>query len=407
MIVRCERCETRFKLDEARLPARGARVRCSRCKHAFFVIPPGSSREEFVHDVAAETAAAANPTSRSPGPTWDLEDGSRAPDESASAARPVESSTTTAAEPDDDNDWRFEDDLPGIDAGATAASPDLTGSAPAPPFAPPADANEDSLADLGDPETWDLLSSDAPPPAPAPAPAPVPPPSPKRPVSEVAAPIVVPESAPVVSPIERAGIAASASTTAPVAAPVVPSTPAVATPSAPAAVVRLSRISRAAGWASAAALSAVVAWASLSAPASTSTSVALVPVAGFDVTDARARILDNAVAGPVLVVSGRLRNSEAAPRALGTPLRVRLLDATGTPLEGATVLAGPALSPRQLREHAPERLRAVQESGAAELARRPVEAGGVLPFDAIFGPLPAGAAGVAFDAAEPTGDRGR
>lgn len=393
MIVRCERCETRFKLDEARLPARGARVRCSRCKHAFFVIPPGSSREDLVHDVAAETAAAANPTSRSPEPTWDLEDGSRAPAASASVARPAATASpkTTAAESDDDNDWRFEDDLPGIDAGETAASLDLTGSAPAPPFGPPADANEDSLADLGDPETWDLLSNDGPAPVPAP----------EQPVSAVAAPIVVSESA----PVARAEIAAPTPTTAPVAAPVVPSTPAVAAQRAPAPAARLSRVSRAAGWASAAALSAVVAWASLSVPASTS--VALAPVAGFDVTEARARILDNAVAGPVLVVSGRLRNPEAAPRALGAPLRAQLLDAAGAPLDGATVLAGPALSARQLREDAPERLRAVQEAGAAEFARQPVEAGGELPFDAIFGPLPLRAARVAFDAAETARSRGR
>ena len=41
MVVVCEKCETRFHLSDERVPAKGARVRCSRCKHAFFVTPPG------------------------------------------------------------------------------------------------------------------------------------------------------------------------------------------------------------------------------------------------------------------------------------------------------------------------------------------------------------------------------
>jgi predicted Zn finger-like uncharacterized protein len=47
MIVVCEKCQTRFKLDRARLPARGAKVRCSRCRHRFHVKPepPGGDPE--------------------------------------------------------------------------------------------------------------------------------------------------------------------------------------------------------------------------------------------------------------------------------------------------------------------------------------------------------------------------
>ena len=51
MIVTCERCETEFQLDASRVPASGARVRCSRCKHAFVVSPPTASREEAMDDV--------------------------------------------------------------------------------------------------------------------------------------------------------------------------------------------------------------------------------------------------------------------------------------------------------------------------------------------------------------------
>jgi len=37
MIIQCEKCRTRFKLDDSRVTAAGIRVRCSRCSHTFVV----------------------------------------------------------------------------------------------------------------------------------------------------------------------------------------------------------------------------------------------------------------------------------------------------------------------------------------------------------------------------------
>lgn len=37
VIVTCEACDTRFQLDDERVPADGVRVRCSCCHHGFFV----------------------------------------------------------------------------------------------------------------------------------------------------------------------------------------------------------------------------------------------------------------------------------------------------------------------------------------------------------------------------------
>ena len=37
MIVTCEACDTRFQLDDERIPPEGVRVRCSCCSHGFFV----------------------------------------------------------------------------------------------------------------------------------------------------------------------------------------------------------------------------------------------------------------------------------------------------------------------------------------------------------------------------------
>ena len=42
MIVVCKNCDTRFNLQDDRIPAGGAKVRCSCCSHAFHVGPPRS-----------------------------------------------------------------------------------------------------------------------------------------------------------------------------------------------------------------------------------------------------------------------------------------------------------------------------------------------------------------------------
>ena len=48
MIVTCASCLTKFSLDESKLPARGAKVRCSRCQHVFHLVPPLKTKEEEV-----------------------------------------------------------------------------------------------------------------------------------------------------------------------------------------------------------------------------------------------------------------------------------------------------------------------------------------------------------------------
>jgi predicted Zn finger-like uncharacterized protein len=45
MIVTCASCLTKFNLEESRIPARGAKVRCSRCRHVFYVVSSPESRQ--------------------------------------------------------------------------------------------------------------------------------------------------------------------------------------------------------------------------------------------------------------------------------------------------------------------------------------------------------------------------
>ena len=48
MIVTCASCLTKFNLDESKIPAKGAKVRCSRCRHVFFIVPPTEEKEEEI-----------------------------------------------------------------------------------------------------------------------------------------------------------------------------------------------------------------------------------------------------------------------------------------------------------------------------------------------------------------------
>jgi predicted Zn finger-like uncharacterized protein len=391
VIVRCERCETRFKLDESRIPARGARVRCSRCKHAFFVTPPGAAPEQVVHEVAAAAARAPAEAKRPPEPSWDLEEGSDATVVRQRSAEP---------EPEEDQtDWRFEDEVPGLDPGATrSASFDLSGSQAAPSISSAPDPDESSFADLGDPETWDLLAGDASPATDAPGPPP--------PIAEPE-----PEPAPSAPPVPAAAPAADASAESePLEAPPEPAPrPRIApaarrTAFAPPAVVvprtlpvprRHPSAASGAGWAGIAVLVAVIAWGALRPQATGPLAMSVAPVAGFEVSEARARIVENAAAGPILVISGRLRNPGPAPRALGAPLAVQLLESGGGGVSGGSAPAGAALPETSIREEAPEKLLAAQQAAAAGFLGAPVAAGAELGFAAIFAPAPRGAQGFA------------
>src|ERR1039457_6710023 len=37
MIIQCEQCNTKFKLDDAKVPGKGIKVRCAKCKQVFMV----------------------------------------------------------------------------------------------------------------------------------------------------------------------------------------------------------------------------------------------------------------------------------------------------------------------------------------------------------------------------------
>ncbi|MBK7950380.1 MAG: zinc-ribbon domain-containing protein [Deltaproteobacteria bacterium] len=98
VIVTCQECSTSFQLDDARIPASGARVRCSRCKHAFFLPNPSASQSEAVHAVVEQVVQ--GKLGGTPEPTRDL----------GPAARTERSGAGARSEPEEE-DWQFSQEI--------------------------------------------------------------------------------------------------------------------------------------------------------------------------------------------------------------------------------------------------------------------------------------------------------
>ncbi|MDD2272321.1 MAG: DUF3426 domain-containing protein [Desulfuromonadaceae bacterium] len=52
MIIQCEKCQTRFRLDDSRVTDKGVKVRCTKCKHVFRVHKEGADVEPFAQGTA-------------------------------------------------------------------------------------------------------------------------------------------------------------------------------------------------------------------------------------------------------------------------------------------------------------------------------------------------------------------
>ena len=59
MVIECEKCHTKFNLDEKFLKKTGSKVRCSRCKHLFVAYPPESELE--VEEIPVEALEETEP----------------------------------------------------------------------------------------------------------------------------------------------------------------------------------------------------------------------------------------------------------------------------------------------------------------------------------------------------------
>jgi predicted Zn finger-like uncharacterized protein len=366
VIVTCERCETEFQLDDARVPTGGARVRCSRCKHAFFVMPPAASTEEAI-DRAANLALAADPT---PDVTQDLSEPAVADAPAGAAA----SEPAAAPGEDDESDWEFNGDLP---ADGGDSSSDLYSVREPDPT--PRTALTDPFA--GEADVQLELASEG---AAAPAPARVAAPAPHRAAAAAASEdlgspvdwdfldrgVDRPASVNTAAPVRAISIAADAAGRAPRAETELP--------------IAVRRVAAAAGWIATAALCAVALLRGL-APTAPAATAWTDPAPGLALEDVRGRWLDNASLGRIYVVSGRVHNVAAADAAV-PPLVLELRDPAGRAV-GDPVPLRSAGGPARLREADEAALAASSAEAVGGLA-----AGVAWNFEAVVWPLPEDAA---------------
>ena len=142
MIIQCESCETQFRLDETRIPQDGTRVRCSRCKAAFFVPHPANPGPDVTEDVVAE---ATEPPPQAADPSDDR-NMFAAEGSDLSGSAPATAGSAPDLDPDDEQ-WQFEDEIdvpppPPAAAPAEPEAPDLFGPDLSAPEAPPAAFSE-------------------------------------------------------------------------------------------------------------------------------------------------------------------------------------------------------------------------------------------------------------------------
>lgn len=160
MIITCEQCHTRFHLEDERLPARGARVRCSKCKHAFFVAHPAASRKAALEDAALAAAgvAAAAETDLDPG-SAPTAGGARARGSGPAAPEEPRDGAPSSRPREDEGSWEFDDETGVRPAGGLPPSRD-----PLDEFLDrrdPLGGDSPGLDDLGPPESWDFVEDDA------------------------------------------------------------------------------------------------------------------------------------------------------------------------------------------------------------------------------------------------------
>ncbi len=112
---------------------------------------------------------------------------------------------------------------------------------------------------------------------------------------------------------------------------------------------------------------------------------------GFEIHALESEVIENAYGGPVLVVSGALRNAGAQALALESAVAVTLLGTEGQRFDEARVLMGPAPSRDALREMDPVYLQSQGDYTARQTAYDAFRPGEERLVAAVFDHLPGGA----------------
>ncbi len=376
LIISCEQCRAQFRLDDSKIPEGGARVRCSKCNHAFFIAPPGQADDLEAEKLAREALQGVRAEAEEPESDWQFNEG-------APASPPPPASGLKAAR--DAVDELLGDLVRSASARPARVAP--LPPAPEPELAPelpaesepepsPFEAAPEPVArpESGSPQGWNFLEDAEEPEVDEP--------------SAIGQLPLMPRWKLLEQEREEAERAIEAR-----------AAEADLDEGASSFLRRwLGRLAAGAGWIACIGLLAAGARGLATGPPPVfAAQAAVLETAGFRAEDVRARWVENAVGGPLLVVSGRLGPAAGTGGAEG-PLAVRLLDARGEPLPAAAPV-GPPFPERALRERSPAELRTSQERAAPDFAR--LHPGESVPFQALFAEVPAAAARLALERLAP------
>jgi predicted Zn finger-like uncharacterized protein len=437
VIVECSNCDTRFQLDDARVPLRGIRVRCSRCKEAFFLEHPDAKKEDVVNDVAEQAAHGAPPDA-----TRDLASG--APRSRATSEPEEEDWEFNADVPDDmdadlgstDDDEPFgggmgpgassgldldaegigDDDgsIPGlgvddmsVDDEDLTSGIDLAGG-DSPDVVADAAGDAEPESDFGDMSDFSALADPSPaepaaaPAPPAAAPAPTPAQAAAAPSQEIGEPedwdFFSDDSGedPSLGSMDDAmgrvmeAVEDPSRMRAPARDPDMGGVRSDQTPR----LEGLRSLGRGIGWIVTCCLlglglaRGVLNEATASAPTATGVDFGV-----FEAQQVRGAWLETARGTQLYAVSGLLVNDSAEPRMPGTSLRVALLGHDEAPLQVPAAQAGLPLPESELRELPTDELLWMYQRAVKELSVVRLEPGQAVAFQAFFESLPDEATG--------------
>jgi len=356
VIVHCERCDTRFELDDARVAGGELRVRCSHCKHTFLVDGPvasgadaldlsvGASIDSGSH--AIDDLLDPSPSEAATDEDWEFAEPSEAPGESGA----VIGESVGAESPEEVLGVEDPPALEPLARGESLASPEEASDRPDLEAEGDAEqvsgfATEEVDGALEELSAWEPEENSE---------------------DEVAG--VSPELTPVPPVLQQT------SQTHPVPE-----------------VLRVPhRVGTSAGWLAVIFLfvaglhAGVAVEARPEFPAS-----AGAELGGYRLSGIEARWVDNLHVGPLLVVSGQVERLAGTGM---TPLGLHLLDAEGAPLAGEATPLGPALPLDVLRLGSPQEIWDQQFVLGVELgtfAQREWRR-----FDAVFAAVPHNASSV-------------
>ncbi len=182
MVISCPECSTRFRVEEGKIPAQGAKIRCARCKHIFAVTPPPPEPESIIEraipPVVDEPAFTAEPPSATDDDFGFDDFGSPEVDRGANDELDPSAFDEDASVSDDNDAFSFGGDYGNVSLGDQSDAAEEDGPfsfgepTPAPPhrgtdveqeqfsFSPAQPANTDSSDPLADSFTEDSSLDD-------------------------------------------------------------------------------------------------------------------------------------------------------------------------------------------------------------------------------------------------------